>query len=253
MNIQAGYGHIGKILYKTFSQFGPLAVYDPYNENCPNKVYSTENHYDIAFICVPTNMKEDGSCDISVVESSIHNICADIFVIKSTIPVGTTENLIEKYGKHIIFSPEFTSTNQHKGVQNFVVLGGERKYSNIVAELYKKIMPADFQIVYTDTKTAEMSKYMMNCFLAMKVEFCNEINKACKMSGIEYDDVRNIFVKDSRINPSHTFVYTDKPYYDSHCFNKDIPAFISQFDLPLMKSVDAINKQDKMTNIIRKE
>ena len=187
-------------------------------------------------------MKSDGSCDTSIVEWCILNVDADLFVIKSTIPVGTTDKLIQKYGKHIIFSPEFTSTNVNGGVQDFVVLGGERKLCNEIAQMYKKIKPASFEIVYTTPSTAEMSKYMMNCFLAAKVTFCNEIAKACAASGVEYDDVRNIFIKDSRINPSHTNVLTEQPYYDSHCFNKDIPAFVAQFHLPLMSAVDSINK-----------
>ena len=76
--------------------------------------------------------------------------------------------------------------------------------------------------------------------------FFNEIAQACKIAEIEYDDVRNLLLADSRINPSHTIVYEEQPYYDSHCLNKDIPAFIAQFDLPLMKSVLMINEIMKL-------
>ena len=62
---------------------------------------------------------------------------------------------------------------------------------------------------------------------------------------MEYEDVRNIFIKDSRINASLTFVYEETPYYDSHCFNKDIPAFNAQFNLPLMCAVERINTDMK--------
>ena len=90
-----------------------------------------------------------------------------------------------------------------------------------------------------------LAKYAENCYLATKVTFFCEIAEVCKMTGIEYEDVRNILVEDSRINPSHTFVYEDHPYYDSHCLNKDIPAFISQFNSPLIKAVYEINKNRK--------
>ncbi len=168
-------------------------------------------------------------------------IDADVIIIKSTIPI----NIVEDLPPNAIFSPEFTGTTQHKGVHNYVVLAGSRKLCNKVSELYKNIHDASFKIVFTDIKTAIISKYAENCFLALKVTFCNEIAKACKKVGTEYEDVRNILLLDSRINPSHTFVYDNQPFYDSHCLNKDIPAFIAQFNLPLMKAVDKINREAK--------
>lgn len=245
-----GYGCIGQQLLPTFELMGNVAVYDPRSPGfyVPTNFTSNElifnKHFDLAFVCVPAETKEDGTVDTSIVEDVCKKIRADVVVIKSTMPVGMTEKLF-LINDRVIFSPEFTSATQHRGVQNFVVLGGPKILTKKVAEAYKRIMPADFEIIYTDSRTAELSKYMMNCYLAMKVTFCNEIAKACDKAGIEYDDVRNIFIKDSRINPSHTFVYEDQPYYDSHCFNKDIPAFNTQFHLPLMSEVERINNEEK--------
>lgn len=248
--LQCGYGSIGKVLYKEFDSMaeacgGILQVYDPYVENCPDKVCNLEEHYDMAFVCVPTDSNLDGSADISVVVDCCRKIKADIIVIKSTIPVTAIEFLPE----NAVYSPEFTSSTPHGGVHNYVVLGGKREFCNKVAQLYAKIHDAAFKILYTDIKTAIMAKYMDNCFLAMKVTFCNEIAKACKAEDIEYDDVRNIFTMDSRINPSHTFVYEDQPYYDSHCLNKDVAAFNSQYNLPLMKEVERINRLAKESSL----
>ena len=92
---------------------------------------------------------------------------------------------------------------------------------------------------------AEMIKYMENCYLATKVVFCNEIAKACKKANIEYDDAREGWLMDSRVNPSHTIVYENQPYYDSHCFNKDMLAFANQFDIELLKTVIKINDKNK--------
>ncbi|MGF7109154.1 hypothetical protein [Treponema pedis] len=247
MNIlQCGYGSIGKVLFMEFSSMaqalgGTISVYDPYVKDCPNRINNLKKHYDVAFICVPTNKKENGSADTSVVIDVCNQINAEIIVIKSTIP----KNIIDILPKNAIFSPEFTGTTQHTGKHNYVILGGERKLCNCIAELYKTIYDASFELIFTDIKTAIIAKYAENCFLALKVTFCNEIAQACKAEGVEYEDVRNIFIKDSRINPSHTFVYENHPYYDSHCLNKDIPAFISQFGLPLMKSVEKINNEMK--------
>lgn len=243
MNIlQCGYGQIGKSLFSDFEQMakvygGSVSVFDPYVENCPNKVQDLKGYYDFAFICVPTDQKSDGSADVSIVIDICNKINAEVIIIKSTIPI----NIQNFLPSNTIFSPEFTGVTPHKGFQNFVILGGERKLSNKVALLYKQIHSADFEIIYTDIKTAIMTKYMQNCYLALKVTFCNEIASACRNNDIEYEDVRNIFIKDSRINPSHTYVYEENPFYDSHCLNKDVAAFNAQFNLPLMKSVESIN------------
>ena len=98
---------------------------------------------------------------------------------------------------------------------------------NKVNDLNKSIHDGSFKFFITDIKTAIVTKYAENCYLATKVTFFCEIAEVCKTVGIEYEDVRNILIEDSRINSSHTFVYEDHPYYDSHCLNKDIPAFIS--------------------------
>ena len=116
---------------------------------------------------------------------------------------------------------------------------------NKVNDLNKSIHDGSFKFFFTDIKTAIVAKYAENCYLATKVTFFCEIAEVCKTVGIEYEDVRNILIEDSRINSSHTFVYEDHPYYDSHCLNKDIPAFISQFNSPLIKAVDEINTNRK--------
>ena len=244
--LQCGYGHIGQVLFQDFQKMATaskaaLSVYDPYSPNCPYKVNDLHEHYNFAFVCVPTDKMDSGSADISIVVDLCNRIDADVIIIKSTIPV----DIIRFLPQNAIFSPEFTGTTPHSGLHNYVVLGGSRGLCNKVAYLYTLIHSADFEIIYTDIKTAIIAKYMENCFLALKVTFCNEIALACKKEGVEYEDVRNIFIKDSRINASHTFVYEETPYYDSHCFNKDIPAFNAQFNLPLMCAVERINTDMK--------
>lgn len=254
-----GYGKIGKVLENDIVQICSAAnmcykTYDPplMRKNGMEEIEIEDRlngFFETAFICVPTEKTDECSCDTSIVETlceKLYKKCKTI-IIKSTVPVGTTDSINARLGtNNIIFSPEFTSTTQHRGTQNFIVLGGDRNHCNKIADLYKKIKSADFEFVFTDSQTAEMSKYMLNCFLALKVTFCNEIATACTSKSIFYDDVRNIFIKDSRINSSHTFVYEDTPFYDSHCFNKDIPTFNNQFHLPLMLEVEEINNKRKL-------
>lgn len=233
-----GFGVVGTHIYKEFEQLSPI-IYDPY------KGY---NNYiddaDFAFICVPTDSNEDGSCNISIVESAVKRCCSKIIVIKSAIPVGTAETLEKRYNKRIVVSPEYYgATNHSLNDSNFVILGGNQEDTSKVAQLYYKVKKNDFRVVFTSHRAAELVKYMENCFLALKVTFCSEFAEIAKEYGIPYEQLRELFILDKRVGDSHTFVYNDKPYYDSHCLNKDIPALIQQSNgkAKLMKAVYDIN------------
>lgn len=242
----AGYGNIGKHINKELQKINQIYIYDRYN-NPQNDLLS--KLYDYAFVCVPTEMKKDGSCDTNEVEWIVQHIKADTIIIKSAIPVGTCENL---HKDNIVVSPEYYGTTQHSlESPNFVVLGGEKDYTIKVQQLYSKIKDGYFKYIHTDWRTAELAKYMENCFIAVKVTFCNEFAKIAEQYGIYYEDLRECFIADERISPSHTYVYKDKPYYDSHCLNKDIPALIKmcekdEISIPLMSSIYNINKKMKL-------
>ena len=86
---------------------------------------------------------------------------------------------------------------------------------------------------------------MENSFLATKVSFCNQFFDICEKNGISYEELRELFILDKRLGESHTFVYKDKPYWDSHCLNKDVPCIAYTEDAPLLKSVCEYNKEKK--------
>lgn len=138
-------------------------------------------------------------------------------------------------------------TQHCKEDPGFVVLGGEKEICEKVVQLYYKVKNGYYKIFLTNTKTAELAKYMLNCYLALKVTFCNEFADIARNIGVSYTELREIFVADERVGNSHTFVYDDKPYYDSHCFNKDIPALIQcvKHNIPLISEMDKINKEKK--------
>jgi UDP-glucose 6-dehydrogenase len=84
--------------------------------------------------------------------------------------------------------------------------------------------------------------------LALKVTFCCEFAGIAQKYGISYPEVRDIFIPDGRMGDSHTFVYPEHPYYDSHCLNKDIPALIAfagEAYAPLMSAMNKINSDKK--------
>lgn len=248
MNILiVGYGNIGKHMVEEFKALQP-DIYDPYITE-----YSTKQKklYDFAFICVSTDMKSDGSCDTSIVEQAIKETDAEIIVIKSTVPPGTTNRLIDMTGKKIVFSPEHYGVTQHcKSDPGFVILGGDKELCARVAQIYAKVKNGYYKNYFTDSVAAELSKYMLNSFLALKVTFCNEFADLAEKFDVNYPELRELFVADERVGNSHTFVYPDKPYYDSHCFNKDVPALIkfSGDSAPLMTCVDKLNSSKKLAN-----
>ena len=243
-----GYGNIGThvhddlkpLLKKGFE----IDLYDPFKEGVSTKKNIT---YDIAFICVPTDNDENGCVQIKDVEAAVKETNAGIIVIKSTIPVGTSKYLKTTYNKNIVFSPEYYGTTIHAPAHpNFVVLAGDKDDLNVVANMYAQIKDGTFRIKYTDYKTAELAKYMENCFLALKVTFCCEFADIAEEFGINYPELREIFIMDQRMGDSHTYVDPEKPYYDSHCLNKDIPALVNQTNkAKLMKSCMEINLDKK--------
>jgi len=221
-----GYGNIGKYIYSELESLNPI-IYDP------NIIEYKDNYkdiYDVAFICVPTELK-DGHCDISQIEEVLQKVNSDIYVIKSTIPPRTSKYLSEKYNKNIIFSPEFygTTVNSDRRI-DYLILGGKQEYRDIVANLYSKVKSGNFKIHFTTLETAELVKYMENCFLAMKVTFCNEFALIANKIGVSYPELRELFILDERVGSSHTWVYPEQPYYDSHCLNKDVPIFLNFID-----------------------
>jgi len=240
-----GYGNIGKHMHNELKGAGDIDIYDKY---ILEYNFSFQKPYNIAFICVPTEMKDDGSCDISAVEECVRDIDARTIVIKSTVPVGTCDMLKAKYRKNIVFSPEYYGTTIHAPASpNFVVLAGDKTQCGLVAQYYYKVKTKDFRIHFTDYRTAELAKYMENCFLSLKVTFCSEFATIAKNMGISYPQLREIFVLDERMGDSHTLISDEHPYYDSHCLNKDIPGLIKQTDKAhLMESVLDINKHKRI-------
>lgn len=245
-----GYGNIGKHIFKEFEKLkDDIVIYDKYQKDYSDDSI-LDSFYDFAFVSVPTEMNEDGSCNVEEVKWIVPKIKAGVIIIKSAVPVGTCESFYLPV-PNVVISPEYYGTTQHSlESPNFVVLGGSRIFTNKVAELYGKIKDGSFRCIFTNWRTAELAKYMENCWIATKVTFCNEFAKIADAYDINYPELRECFIADERVSPSHTFVYPDKPYYDSHCLNKDIPALIRQCDFshietPLMDSIHSINMQLK--------
>ena len=177
-------------------------------------------------------MAEDGSADTSIVEEAVGWIESAYIIIRSTVPVGTTDRLRQATGKAVMFQPEYgpAETPDHPFNDlrkvRWAILGGEREHTIAVADLYKTVFNADFDIRQTDAKTAELTKYMENSYLALKVTFCNEFYDIAASHGIDYNELRELWLLDPRIGRSHTFVLPHARGFGGRCLPKDLSAII---------------------------
>ena len=204
--------------------------------------------YDAAFVCVDT---PGANCDISEVRRAIMEHDADVFVIKSTVLPGTTERLSRETGKTVIFSPEYYGGTQHCNNFRFpfTILGGEKEACVKMVQILQRVYDGTHSFRITDARTAELVKYMENSYLAMKVSFCQQFYDIAGKAGVYYEELRELFVLDPRVEASHTFVYRDRPYWDSHCLNKDVPAIAKAYDAPLLLDMIAFNEARKKGGI----
>jgi UDPglucose 6-dehydrogenase len=209
------------------------------------------------FICVPTPQKENGQCDTSIVDDiahKLHRVNQDsILIIRSTVEIGTTERLTKELSHKIVFQPEYLGeTQQHPFLdprtRPFVILGGERKAVQEVANLYKTVYNSDVCYYFSNAKTAELCKYMENSFLATKVIFCNEFADIAAAFGVDYNELRELWLADYRIGRSHTDVYPNKRGFSGKCLPKDTSALVHSsekagFIPELLKEVRRINQE----------
>lgn len=191
------------------------------------------------FVCVPTPMNTDGSCDISIVESVVREIndCASgprVVVIKSTVPPGTTDYLNQSYNSVLVcFNPEFLT--ERNAIEDFknqdrIIIGGPHEATAVVKQVYLQAYPG-VPVTKTSASIAEMVKYVTNCFLSTKVAFANEIKQICDaLPDVDYDKVIEYATKDKRLGNSHWAVPgpDGQKGFGGTCFPKDLNSLMFQ-------------------------
>ena len=227
-----GNGFVGEAISFAFSSVTDIFIYDINPLKSIDKLESVHN-CDYVFICVPTPMFEDGSQDLTSVENTFKKATnKPIYIIKSTILPGTTEKLQLKHPNlKIIFSPEFLTERTAKLdmlTQSRIILGGELRLTDKVKNLFNHRFKIK-NIIQTDSKTAELTKYMNNTFFATKVSIMNEFKLLCDKVGANWEDALKGFVSDGRIGDSHLNVpgHDGKLGYGGTCFPKDVNALLS--------------------------
>jgi UDPglucose 6-dehydrogenase len=221
---------------------------------------------DIIFLCLPTPQGGDGAADLHFVLEVAEdlgklfaaepNIGFKVIVDKSTVPVGTSEKVtaaVRKYAPDFDFdvasNPEFL--REGMAVEDFmkperVVIGTkEEKSKELLNQLYEPFVRSGNPIYFMDVKSAEMTKYAANSFLAAKISFMNEIANLCELTGAEVDKVRIGIGSDSRIGKRFLFPGVG---YGGSCFPKDVIALINtanenNYDFKILKSVYDVNNR----------
>ena len=230
-----GQGFVGNAIYQKFKNYYEVLTYDLDKSKCNSTFDEVDRKCKTIFVCLPTPMNKDGSCNVSIVEkvlSELNNKRQHDVVIKSTIPPGTTKKWNLKYNNlSIVFNPEFlTEANAVKDFenQNRIILGGPRPTTTKIKRIYTKVF-SDIHIIKTGSTHAEMVKYVTNTFLATKVSFANEIYQITKELNLDYDKVIEYAMFDERLGKSHWSVPgPDGDFgYGGHCFPKDLGALIS--------------------------
>lgn len=242
-----GYGTVGHNLAAELSALQP-DIYDKYKPDENTRLDG--ERYDAAFVCVDTPyVPGECVCDTREVENSILENDAEIFVVKSTVLPGTVARLEEVTGKTVIFSPEYYGGTQHCNNFDFpfTILGGDRAACLKAQQILQRVYDGRHTFRITDSRTAELAKYMENAFLATKVSFCTQFWSVANQIGVDYEELRELFTLDPRVGKSHTFVYDETPFWKSHCLDKDVPAIAETYGMDFLLSVIEFNERMKET------
>jgi UDPglucose 6-dehydrogenase len=230
-----GNGFVGNAIYQNFKDKLVCKVYDVRIHRCQNTIEETVDS-DIVFVCLPTPMKDDGTCDLSFVLDFFRTVKVTdprtLFVIKSTVPIGTTDKIIEmRNDLRVVHNPEFlTAVNAVEDFKNSDrhIIGGKQEWCLRLLDLYVEFFPTTPTRI-VKAKESETIKYFANSFLAAKVSFFNNLYEICEKFEINYDSVKEGICTDNRIGFAHTKVPGPDGLrgFGGYCFPKDINALIN--------------------------
>ena len=256
-------------------QAGEIPIYEPgletlFHRNIKqgNLEFTTDlkaavEQTDIVFLALPTPPNEDGSADLKYVLKVAEDLGGiinsyKIIIDKSTVPVGTADLVRERIAatcKHefdVVSNPEFL--REGMAVEDFmkperVVIGTEsEKAKDMLNRLYAPFVRQGNPIIFMDERSAALTKYAANAFLATKITFMNEIANLCERLGADVDMVRKGIGSDSRIGKRFLFPGVG---YGGSCFPKDVKALnqmagAAGYNFSVLKSVMEVNDKQRV-------
>jgi len=220
------------------------------------------SHGDIIFLALPTPEDEDGSADLSYVLNVSEEIgklisSYKVIVDKSTVPVGTAEKVHSVIAANaqcdfdVVSNPEFLregfAVDDFLKPERIVVGSSSERATAMMQKLYNPFVRSGNPVIIMDEKSAELTKYAANSFLATKITFMNEIANYCEKVGADVDKVRVGMGTDSRIGKRFLFPGIG---YGGSCFPKDVKALRKagmdeNYDFKILNSVIEVNQQQK--------
>lgn len=247
-----GAGHVGKGMQIIFPN---AKMIDP---PLGMGQISDADGLELAIVCVPTPMAQDGSCDTSIVHEVVHALNTKLILIKSTVEPGTTARLRSKTGKRLVFSPEYMGESKYWTPpqypdpyspisHGFMILGGLAEDCSAIADIFLPVLGPTTRFRFMSSTEAELVKYAENSFFAMKVTFANELRRICDLVGANYHTVREGWLDDPRTGPMHTAAFKQSPGFGGKCLPKDISGLSALFrkhgaDSKLLDAVICVNE-----------
>ena len=241
-----GNGFVGSSVAFGFSpQTGcdaEVKIYDKDETKSTHKLTEVVNDSDYIFLSVPTPSNQDGSISLDILFDVFKDIddvidyendYQPVILLRSTVTPGTTSKIQGEYPRmNIVFNPEFLTERSAKFDfinQSRFIVGGSWGDTTKIEQLYQWRFGETTPVIKTNYQTAEMIKYMNNCFFATKVSFLNEMYQIADACGVDWDMAIEGFVRDGRIGHSHMNVPgpDGKFGFGGSCFPKDIQAMIN--------------------------
>ena len=252
-----GMGHVGATMQGLLAAHAELVTYDA----ADTQPYPHEQlqECDFAIVCVNTPPGPDGVCDISNVQDAIKQLPVDRVLLKSTVAPGTTDLLTDTTGKKICFSPEYVGQSSYFNPQcndaaamPFMIFGGPPDVRRRFIEAFLPVLGPTKTYFQCTAVEAEVIKYMENAFFATKVTFVNEFWHICQAVGADWHSVREGWLLDPRVEPSHTAVFAAAPGFGGKCLPKDTTAIVAAarqagYDPRLLAQVLASNEMFRAT------
>ncbi len=230
-----GAGFVGKAVYMGFASHNVVKVYDIDPSRSFNTLEETLE-CDVIFVCLPTPSNDFGECDLSYVYDFFKNVPKNnnLFVLKSTVPIGTTNDIKQKFNLRVVYNPEFLSART--AVQDFltatrIIIGGDTNDAMDLANVYKERFN-NIPCIFFTTSEAECIKTALNSFFAVKVWFFNKLFNMCTEYELEYEHILQGILTDGRVSRSHTDVPgpDGKFGFGGACLPKDLKSFITMLN-----------------------
>jgi len=229
-----GYGWVGQYMgkyFKTAHYIEGNGIIKRVSDNEP--ITSGEAPiYDLAIIGTPTPMNyETGQCDTSIVEEVVkkYRNIVKIFLVKSTVEIGTCEMLESRYGTSVCMSPEYVGeTLGHPLLESrkdaFQIIGGNKNAREEVAQMFMKVLHASAPILLCSSQEAEIIKYCENMWIMRRVDYWNDVFDVAEAHGESFTTIREGLVLDPRMSRTHSNVYRDNRGWSGKCLPKDMNA-----------------------------